>query len=197
MSKQREFLVSTVDQMEALASPVRHQIHLAMEMLGACTVNELAQRMGRVPETLYYHVRRLEQVGILEQVGCRAGSWRDEAIYELKGKRLRVDPSQSSPRFLRAMAKGCGSLLRFAQRSFLRALEDKAERTIIPKRSLRIEQATVRLSSRDPAEMNKRLDSLQDSLTDADDPEEQQLYLITIATTPLCRPSKESPVSPQ
>ena len=109
MSKQREFLISTVDQMEALASPVRHQIHLAMEMLGACTVNELAERMGRVPETLYYHVRRLEQVGILEQVGSRVGSVRDEAIYELKGKRLRVDPSQSSPRFANAMAMGCGT----------------------------------------------------------------------------------------
>ena len=168
MSKQREFLVSTVDQMEALASPVRHQIHLAMEMLGACTVNELALRMGRVPETLYYHVRRLEQVGILEQVGSRVGSGRDEAIFELKGKRLRIDPSQSSPQFLRAMAKGCGSLLRFAQRSFLRALEGKAERRIIPKRSLRIEQVTVRLSSRNLAEMNKRLDSLHDFLTDAD-----------------------------
>lgn len=73
MSQKREFLVSTVEQMEALASPVRHQIHLTMEMLGACSVNELVERMGRVPETLYYHVRRLETVGILEQVASRAG----------------------------------------------------------------------------------------------------------------------------
>ena len=125
MPKQPEFLVSTVRQMEALTSPVRHQIHLVMEMLGACSVNELAERMGRVPETLYYHVRRLEQVGILEQVGSRVVSSREEAIYQLKAKRLKIDPNQSSPRFLKAMAKGCGSLLRFAQRAFERALDRK------------------------------------------------------------------------
>ena len=156
-----------------------------MEMLGACTVNELARRMGRVPETLYYHVRRLEKVGIVEQTGIRLDGVRDEAIFQLKGKRLRVDPRQTSPRFLRAMAKGCGSLLRFAQRSFVAALEAKAERRVMAKRSLRIEQATVRLSPRDLAEMNRRLDSLQDFLADADGANGQQMYLITIATTPL------------
>ena len=71
MAKEPEFLVSTVRQMEALASPVRHHIHLAMEMLGECSVNELAERMGRVPETLYYHLRQLKKVGIVEQVGSR------------------------------------------------------------------------------------------------------------------------------
>lgn len=185
MPRKREFLVSTVEQMEALGSPVRHHIHLAMEMLGACSVNELAQRMGRVPETLYYHVRRLENVGILEQTGSRAGRGPGEAIYQLKGKRLRVDPSQSSPRFLKAMAKGCGSLLRFAQRSFERALEARAERRIAPKRTLRIEQVTVRLSAENLASLNARLDSLQDFLAEADDSCERQMYVVTLSTAPL------------
>ena len=185
MPKEREFLVSTVEQMEALASPVRHQIHLAMEMLGACSVNELAERMGRVPETLYYHVRRLEKVGILKQVGRRAGGGREEAIYELGAKRVRVDPKQTSPRFLKAMAKGCGSLLRFAQKSFERALEARAERRFVPKRSLRIEQVAVRLSVRNLAELNKRLDSLQEFLAVTDEPDGKQMYVITLATAPL------------
>lgn len=171
--------------MDALASPIRHQIHLAMEMLGLCTVNELAQRMGRVPETLYYHVRRLERVGILEQTGSRVGGGRDEAVYQLKGERLRVDPCQSHPRFLKGMAKGCGSLLRFAQRSYERALEARAERRVGPKRSLRIEQLTVRLSARDLARLNERLDSLTVFLAKADESGEQQLYLVTLSTAPL------------
>ena len=185
MAKEPEFLVSTVGQMEALASPVRHQIHLVMEMLGACSVNELAERMGRVPETLYYHVRRLEKVGIVEQVGRSVGTGREEAIYQLKAKRLRVDPSQTSPRFLKAMAKGCGSLLRFAQRSFERALEARADRRMGPKRGLRIEQVTVRLSAGNLAQLNARLDSLQRFLADADKPSGQNMYVITFATAPL------------
>ena len=185
MTQEREFVVSTVAQMEALGSPVRHQIHLTMEMLGPCTVNELAERMSRVPESLYYHIRRLETVGILEQVGKRAGSGRDEAIFQLKAKRLRVDPSQMSPRFLKAMAQGCGSLLRFARRSFERALQSRACRRVGPKRGLRIEQVTVRLSDRNLARLNKRLDGIQDFLADADGPGERQMYVITVATAPL------------
>ncbi|MCZ6766064.1 MAG: helix-turn-helix domain-containing protein [bacterium] len=185
MPREREFLVSTVDQMEALASPVRHQIHIAMEMLGRCSVNQLAERMGRVPETLYYHIRRLERVGIIEQVGSQFGSAREEAIYQLKAKRLRVDPSQSSTRFLQAMAKGCGSLLRFAQRSFEQALVRKAERRVIPRRSLRIEQVAVRLSSQNLAELNKQLDSIQKFLSDADDVDEKEMFVVTICTAPL------------
>jgi len=185
MAKEPKFLVSTVGQMEALASPVRHQIHLVMEMLGACSVNELAERMGRVPETLYYHVRRLEKVGIVEQVGRRVGTGREEAIYQLKGKRLQVDPRQTSPRFLKAMTKSCGSLLRFAQRSLESAVQARVERRVGPKRRLRIEQATVRLSAGNLAELNKRLDSLCRFLNDADEPSEQKMYVITLATAPL------------
>lgn len=185
MAKKAEFLVSTVPQMEALASPVRHQIYLAMQMLGECSVNELAERMGRVPETLYYHVRRLKKVGIVEQVGRRAGAGREEAIYQLKGKRLQVDPRQTSPRFLKAMTKSCGSLLRFAQRSLERAVEARAERRVGPKRDVRIEQVTVRLSADNLAQMNKRLDSLCSFLNDADEPSEQKMYVITLATSPL------------
>ena len=185
MTQKREFVVSIVAQMEALGSPVRHQIHLTMEMLGSCSVNELAERMGRVPETLYYHVRRLEKVGILEQVGKRVGSRRDEAIFQLKAKRLRIDPSQTSPRFLKALAKGCGSLLRFAQRAFEWALKAGVDRRVGPKRRLRIEQVTVRLSDRNLARLNERLDSVQGFLADADEPGEQRMYVITLATAPL------------
>ena len=185
MPREREFLISTVEQMDALASPVRHQIHIAMEMIGRCSVNQLAERLDRVPETLYYHVRRLEKVGIVERVGSRVAGSREEAIYQLKARRLRVDPSQTSARFLQAMAKGCGSLLRFAQRSFEQALVRKAERRMIPKRSLRIEQVAVRLSSQSLEELNRRLDSIQEFISDADEPEGKQMYVVTISTAPM------------
>ncbi len=180
-----EILVSKVPQMEALTSPVRHQIHLVMEMLGACSVNELAERMGRVPETLYYHVRRLEKVGILEQVGSRIVSGREEAMYQLKGKRLRIDPNQSSPRFIKARAKGCGALLRFAQRAFVRAIERKSKRPLLPRHGLRIGQVTVRLSAANLAKLNERLDSLEDFLAETDEPGGKNMYVITFATAPM------------
>ena len=83
------------------------------------------------------------------------------------------------------MAKGCGSLLRFAQRSFEQALASKAERRVISRRSLRIEQVAVRLSSQNLAELNKQLDSIQKFLSDADDVDEKKMFVVTISTAPL------------
>ncbi len=185
MARNQEILISTVEQMEALASPVRQQIHVAMEMLGSCSVNELAHWMHRVPETLYYHVRMMEAVGILEIATTRNSGSRTETVFRLKGKRVRVDPKVHSPRFLKAMGKGCASFLRFAQRCFERGLERGAERTSGPRRSLRIEQSMVRLSPKDLAEMNRRLDGLQKFLAKADDPTLRSTYVVTLATAPL------------
>ncbi len=185
MSQRREFLVSTVAQMEALASPIRHQVHLAMEMLGPCSVNELAERMGRVPETLYYHVRRLEKVGILVKVGTRDAGTREEAIYQLKAKRLRVDPRQASPRFIKAMAKGCGALLRYAERTFVAALRKDATIRTGKASELRIRQVSVRLTQKSLIEVNARLDELQAVIDEADSSEETTMYAFTVCVAPI------------
>ena len=65
------------------------------------------------------------------------------------------------------------------------ALEARAERRVIPKRSLRIEQVTVRLSAGNLAKLNERLDGLQEFLADADEPDGKNMYVITLATAPL------------
>ena len=70
-NKQKDGWISTVAQMKAIASPVRHQIHLAMAMLGPCSIRELASRMGREPATLYYHINMLERADVVIQSGVR------------------------------------------------------------------------------------------------------------------------------
>lgn len=178
-------LVTTVEQMEALASPVRFQIHLAMEMLGVCSVNELAERMDREPETLYYHLRLLERVGIVVRAGSRAAAGREEALYRLMGRRLRIDPRQRSPRFLRAMARSCGALLRYAERTFVRSLRRPAFLRGGSTRTRRMEQVVVRLPEPALAELNERLDELQDFLSAADERDADAVYAVTVCVAPV------------
>lgn len=59
-----KLLIDRADQLDAFVSPVRNQIHLHMETLGECTIGELAESMRREPESLYYHIRRLERRSI-------------------------------------------------------------------------------------------------------------------------------------
>ncbi len=189
MSKQARSvgLVTTVEQMEALASPVRFQIHLAMELLEICSINELAERMDREPETLYYHVRLLERVGIVVRAGSRAAGARKEALYRLMGRRLQIDPRQRSPRFLRAMARSCGALLRYAERTFVKSLKRSAFLPGAGTRTRRMEQVVVRLPDTALAELNERLNELQEFLSAADERDADAVYAVTVCVAPAGR----------
>lgn len=177
--------ISTVAQMKALASPVRHQIHLAMEMLGACSIRELASRMGREPATLYYHVNMLERAGIVIRSGVRGVGRQEEAIYELAEKQVRVDMTQRSPQFKNAMARGCGALLRYAERTFIAALKNEATIKTGKATELRIAQVNVRLTKKTLLEINRRLDEVQAYIDEADSSNAKTMYAITICVAPV------------
>ena len=55
-------------QIRALASPVRQDILDAVVAIGPCTVAELAAALGKPPDAMYYHIRRLLAVRLLVEV---------------------------------------------------------------------------------------------------------------------------------
>ncbi len=177
--------ISTVAQMKALVSPVRYQMHLAMEMLGPCSVRELATRMGREPTALYYHIEILNQAGILTRYGMRRAGPREEATYELATKRVHVDMNQRSPRFIEAVASGCGSLLRYTERTFLAALRNDATIKTGKASELRISQVSVRLTKESLIELNARLDELQAFINEADSFDAETVCAITVCVAPV------------
>jgi DNA-binding transcriptional ArsR family regulator len=180
-----KLLIDRADQLDALVSPVRNQIHLHMEILGECTIGQLAESMRREPESLYYHIRRLERVGIVVETEKKWTGGRSEAVYALAGKRIMVDQKQTSPRFLKSMARGIRTLLRYSERCLERSLTNPNTRRGGTGRNFRIEQQVVRLNPADMKEVQLRLDALNEFLTNADDPDLDQYYSITIAISPV------------
>ena len=187
MSKktQKRYWISSARQIKALTSPVRHQMHLVMEMLGPCSVRELASRMGREPATLYYHVKLLERVGIITKSGTRGAGRNEEIIYALAQEHVRVDMNQRSPKFVKALASGCGALLRYAERTFVAALRRDATIRVGAASELRIRQASVRLSKKSLIELNARLDELQDFIDASNSPSVESTYAITLCVAPV------------
>ena len=181
----KECVISTPAQMEALVSPVRHQMHLVMEMLGPCSIRELATRMGREPATLYYHVNMLERVGILTRCGLRGQGQHEEVIYSLAGKRVRIDMTQRSPRFVKALAGGCGALLRYAERTFIAALRKDATVKTGKASEMRIRQASVRLTRESLIELNVKLEELQAFINESDSTDAESAYAITVCMAPV------------
>lgn len=176
--------ITRPDQMEAISSPVRNQIGLVLEMLQQASVAELATHLGRPPEALYYHVRRLERVGVLKVCGRRLANGRPQAIYRLVGGRMRVDARQTLPRFERAYARGASTLLRHAQRVYARAVGRAGARRAGQQRNLVIRQFQVRMSPAALREFNRRFDELMAFVRAADDPAAPQFCLFTAALSP-------------
>lgn len=101
-------------QLRALATPQRQELVATLQALQPCTVRELAVHLGRKPVSLYYHVRKLEEVGLVRTDGERAG----ETLYRLPADEVRLDPEQRTGASLAALRKLGASILRHAQRLY-------------------------------------------------------------------------------
>ena len=112
---------ATREQREALTSPLR------LEILGQFTgpkplaVRDLAQRMGRTPHSIYYHVHLMTRIGLLREVGRREGGGRSEALYQPARDEVSLDAAD--PEAGLAIRRTMAAAFRMAERDLEAALE--------------------------------------------------------------------------
>ena len=112
---------ATREQREALTSPLR------LEILGQFTgpkplsVRDLAERMGRTPHSIYYHVHLMARIGLLREVGRREGGSRSEALYQPARDEVALDAAD--PGAGRAIRRTMAAAFRMAERDLEAALE--------------------------------------------------------------------------
>ncbi|MGI9516652.1 MAG: ArsR/SmtB family transcription factor [Pirellulaceae bacterium] len=185
MEKRPElYLIRQPEEAEAAFSPIRNQIRLAMEMLGESTVNEIASHLGRSAESLYYHFRILQKAGLVQVAGQQADSGRAETVYRLRAKRIRVDATVRARRFRVSLGRIAGTLLRFAERCYLRAIQDGNTVVDGNHREVRLIQVSARLSRARVIELNRKLLELESFLETADDPRQSRRFVLTMVLSP-------------
>lgn len=117
---------ATPEQRDALASPLRQEIFGHFSPSEPMSVREVAVYMGRSPSSLYYHVHRLVDVGLLRRAGERPRGTRSEGLYEAVGSARRMEPDGSAETrdaILRTMA----AAFRMAERDLESALPEAHE----------------------------------------------------------------------
>lgn len=110
---------------EALASPLRQRILDRLEALGPCSVRELAESLGRRPDALYYHVRMLEDIGLIRETESRPTTRSPEAVYDLAERRWHIAYAPEDRDNAAALRKLTRHLLRQAERDFDEGLESE------------------------------------------------------------------------
>ncbi len=122
-SRADTYVVRRADQRAALTSPLRLEILEHFLVAGPAAVDEVAARMGRAPDSLYYHVRMLTKVGLLRPRGSRKSGKRDKKLYAVVAPRIELSVRPGSASSTESTLKTMASAFRMAEREMRASLE--------------------------------------------------------------------------
>lgn len=176
--KQRELVISEAGQLRALRTPVRQEIVRSFMKLGACTVGELAEDLGREAAALYYHVHALVRARVVVETGQREGDGRPESTYALAAERILVDRNETSPSFLAALTELNRATLRTAERELEASVAARERRDDDATMLLRLGAG---LKPRDAARAAKMLREVVEFMSEHDDPDAEDSFTLTSA----------------
>lgn len=152
------------EQIAAMSSPLRQAILDRMEALGPCSVAELARSLDRPADALYYHLRKLLEVGLLVETGTRPTSRQDETIYDFPHRHWHIAYDLDDPDNVAAVRKATAALLRQASRDFEDGLEHPDARVRGPERNLWSLRLEARLGREDLRELHRHLRAIVEIL---------------------------------
>jgi DNA-binding transcriptional ArsR family regulator len=85
------FYLERIDQAEALLRPGR--IEILRHLAEPTTCTEVASRLGQAPQKVYYHVKKMEQAGLVDRVAQRQVRGITEGIYQASGASYWLAPA--------------------------------------------------------------------------------------------------------
>ena len=186
-------VIRTKKQLRTLSSSARQEIVDVLAEMGTVSIAEIAATLGRPADALYFHLRALQNSGLVKQVGERARGRRREALFRTVAPELFLHYEPASRENRRAVTAIVSSMLRLGIRDFGRAFEGGNVVVAGPHRELWALRRTARLSPQQVADVNRSIVRLRNSLSNT--PGKGRLYGITILLTPLdhrARGSKRS-----
>jgi DNA-binding transcriptional ArsR family regulator len=176
--------IRDLQQIRALASPMRQAIVDTLEAMGPCSVAELAELLDTPADGLYYHLRILKARRLVAEATER-GPACVQAVSDPGDPPMRVRYDPASRANAAAVTRLVGSMLREALRSFRRAFRPGA---VVegPRRSLWAGRRTAWLTGEELEEVNARIEALVGYLAErrawsADG----RLYAFTFAVSPF------------
>lgn len=184
MTDEGQTLISTLEQLEALANPLRTRI--LRYAGGPITVAELAERLG-VPKTrLYYHVNLLVETELMEQVDSRKSGARIERIYQRTAGDYQLSPevARSVGDERRAAELATSVIVEPARVE----IEDSIQRVLQGLEPAGTFSRTMaRLADSDVQRFTRRLQKLVTDIREASRPNDEpaQLFAMTAALVPI------------
>lgn len=169
----KELVVKDVETLKVLADPLHLQI---MDLLcDPKTVKQIAKTTNLATTKLYYHIKQLEESGLIQVVSTRVVSGIIEKQYQVKALNIKIDQRM----FNSAGTSGPDEEIDLVEPTFKRVAADIAasrqaglvDRTKDPEGIYRVKliRAMSRLKPEQVKKFNKRLEELVEEFSDMED----------------------------
>jgi predicted ArsR family transcriptional regulator len=177
--------ISDTRQIDALASPARQEIIDTLEAAGPCSAAELGALLGRAPDSLYFHLKQLENVALVKRTERDIGRGRTEAVYAPASHDLRLTQAVFAPENTPSLIRLLRSMFRITTRDLEDALESGMARVRGKKCNFRAARLKAWLTPEQIVEVNEHIDAIMTVMRQGERPAGGQLHAVSIAMTPV------------
>jgi DNA-binding transcriptional ArsR family regulator len=182
------YIIRSKRQMRALAASTRQEIVDVLSRMGTVSVAELGTALARPADSLYYHLRILQRVGLVLSAGSRRLAGRREALFRAVAPELSLCYQLGRKGNGREVSAIIASMLRLGIRDFSESFETAAAAVSGPNRELWALRETGWLAQDQIAEVNRHIQRLRQIMAT---PERNgRLYAVTVVLTPLAHRSR-------
>jgi len=183
VTKTQTYLIRSKKQLAALAAAARQEIVDVLDQMGTVSVVELAAALGRPADALYFHLRVLMGVGLVQSAGYRPRRGGKEALYRTVAPELQLKYEPLNAANRKGVSAIVASMLRLANRDFGRSFQPRNVVVSGAHRELWSLRKVARLSRAQLAQLNQRIKGL---VQDISAPKGHgRLYAVTVLLTPL------------
>lgn len=176
-----------------LRAPIRQEILDAVQSGGACSVAELASRLNRAPDALYYHLHALIKLGLLVRLDPEFGP--GAMRIDVPGRPVSIQYRPDSRAQTKALCELVGSMLRIAERDFGSGISSPKAVVDGPGRNIWAARVQARLKQDEAERLHAALQDAQAILSSAagrSSQSEGDMVALTFVLTPLCPRTRTS-----
>ena len=172
------------DASEALLSPRRLDMALALRAHGPSTVSELAEHTGMRSTAVYAHLDRLVDAGLVRECGRRKTGRRDGIVYELTHRKTSVRYDRDDPAAVDRTCRYTRMVLRRASAEACESFSSLKARANGKRRDTAVSYSRTWLAPDELARANALLDELAELFDGTRSPAGRQAYALTVALRP-------------